>query len=314
MFTKEDIQIYTAFKSFDHLYVKGRVYKARGVKVSDKQGPIKALFNTLLRAFSAEMPDFALTVIVGEHVYKLITDDEGYFEIFQPCEHVLDNDEILIKASFKGDDVEMQIPLDRYEEKENVGIISDIDDTVMVSGVKSFFKLRLLINTAFLNPFRRKPIENAAQAYKKLVRSIDGYGPIIYLSNSPWNIYDYLQAFLDHNEFPEGILMLRDMGWQLLRHREIEEYNKYIEIERMLIAFEKTSFYLIGDTGEKDFDIYRAIAKKHPERIKEIIMVKAGNAEKEAEIQSVIDSKEFGIRMIEQWEKQKEDELNEPKA
>ncbi|MDF1698990.1 MAG: App1 family protein, partial [Saprospiraceae bacterium] len=147
---------------------------------------------------------------------------------------------------------------------------------------------KMLFNTAFVNPFRRKPIENAAEAFHSLLSKSEGQSPMIYLSNSPWNIFDYLQAFLIHNAFPVGELILRDMGMQLLKSRRIIEYNKYVELEKLLLAFGDTTFTLIGDTGELDFDIYKAIYEKYPDRIERIILNMAGNSRKVAE------AKEYG--------------------
>jgi phosphatidate phosphatase APP1 len=106
-----------------------------------------------------------------------------------------------------------------------------------------------------------------------------------------WNIYDYLQAFLLHNGFPVGEVILRDVDMKLLKSREIEAYNKYIEIEKILIAFSETNFTLIGDTGEKDFNIYIAITEKYPDRIERIILNNAGNKEKIAEVKKYVGDK-----------------------
>ncbi len=253
------------------------------------QGPISSLFNTILRVQSRELPNIAIRCGFGIHTFEVVTDSEGYFEVF----HNISTfpaipKKIRIEGDVKGEYIRFERDLRAYLYDVPHGIISDIDDTIMVTRVRSFFKLRLLINSVFINPFRRKPIGNAAEAFHKMLNDSEGQSPMIYLSNSPWNIYDYLQAFLLHNSFPVGEVILRDMGFQLLRSREITEYNKYIEIEKLLIAFSDTTFTLIGDTGEKDFDIYKAILEKHPDRIDRIIMNNAGNQRKIEEINSYI--------------------------
>ena len=97
-------------------------------------------------------------------------------------------------------------------------------------------------------------------------------------------MYNYLKNFLKHNGFPDGIVMLRDMGWQLLKSKTIEEGNKYREIKKILHTFQKSDFILIGDSGELDFNIYQQILDEHPDRIRRVIINKAGNKEKEEEI------------------------------
>jgi len=67
----------------------------------------------------------------------------------------------------------------------------------------------------------------------------------------------------------------------LLKSKSIIQMNKFIEIEKILTAFSDTNFILIGDTGELDFDIYHQLELKYPERIKQVILNKAGNIKKE---------------------------------
>lgn len=287
------VQIYTSLLTSSHLYIKGRVLKDRSPMSFVNQGPISSLFNTLLRALSKEVPSIPIRCYYGVHLFELETDEEGYFEVFHNVTTIeSSSDTFRIEGVIKGETISFTRKLTSYRYNVPKGIISDIDDTIMVSKVRSFFKLRLLINTVFINPFRRKPIDSAAEAFHKMVVHTEGQSPMIYLSNSPWNIYDYLQNFLLHHEFPTGELILRDMGTRLLRSRDITEYNKYIEIEKVLIAFKDTRFTLIGDTGEKDFNIYLAILEKHPERIEEIILNNAGNRKKIQEITAYLDNAE----------------------
>jgi len=242
------------------------------------QGPVSSLFNTMLRMNSRELPNIEIQCKFGDHTYEVVTDCEGYFEVFQNISMLPSIAKtIKIISDVKGEKISFERTLRAYLFDVPHGIISDIDDTILVTKVRSFFKLKLLFNTIFINPFRRKPIKNAAEAFHKMLEATDGHGPIIYLSNSPWNIYDYLQAFLLHNAFPIGEVFLRDLGFQLLRSRTIPEYNKYIEIEKLLIAFKDTNFTLIGDTGEKDFNIYKAILEKYPDKISRIMLNNACN-------------------------------------
>ena len=281
------IQVYTSFVTSSHFYLKGRVLKNKSPMSFVNQGPISSLFNTILRVRSRELPNIPIRCGFGDHTFKVETDCEGYFEVFHNISIFPSSPKkIKIEGQIKNDLISFERTLSAYLYDVPHGIISDIDDTILVTRVRSFFKLRLLINSVFINPFRRKPIKNAAEAFHKMLDGFEGQSPIVYLSNSPWNIYDYLQAFLLHNAFPIGEVILRDMGIKVLRSKEIPEYNKYIEIEKLFIAFKDTTFTLIGDTGEKDFDIYKAILEKHPERVGRIVLNNAGNRKKIKEVEA----------------------------
>ena len=281
------IQVYTAFVTSSHLYVKGRVLKNRSPISFENQGPISSLFNTILRANSKELPDTKIQCVFGPQTFEDITDEEGYFEFIKEVKGLeAIPKKVTLKGNLKGGHVQVDQTLRTYQYDVPHGIISDIDDTLLVTHVRSFFRLKLLFNTVFVNPFRRKPIEHASEALHALLSKSDGQNPMIYLSNSPWNIYDYIQDFLVHNAFPVGELIMRDMGMQLIRTRKLDEYNKYREIEKLLMMFADTNFTLIGDTGELDFDIYKMILEKYPERVDRIIMRNAGNEKKNEEVQS----------------------------
>jgi len=283
---KLHIHTFTAFITESHLYIKGRILRDGPIMDNDRRGVLSSLLVVALRSMSREIENVQISIDLDGHHYQTITDCEGYFEVFEEISHL---DFGLLYASITAEYMDVKTADIHLVKKQvftaSIGVISDIDDTIMMTGVKSFFKSRVLINTLFLNPFRRKPIKGAAVAFRKLAgRSSTDHGPIIYLSNSPWNLYEYLTSFLKHNEFPEGILILRDMGIQLLKSRTIAQRNKFVEIERILMAFSNQKFILVGDTGELDFDIYIAIKERYPEQITQIILNKAGNKKKESMI------------------------------
>ena len=92
--------------------------------------------------------------------------------------------------------------------------------------------------------------------------------PIYYVSSSPWNLYSLLTEFLDLQGIPIGPLMLRD--WDLDRgmiagDRHLSHKG---EIIRQIIGLHPTlPFILIGDSGQQDPEIYKAIVEEFPERI-----------------------------------------------
>ena len=75
------------------------------------------------------------------------------------------------------------------------GVISDIDDTVLVSHVTSPFKMALV--SLFGNAHTRSPFPGVAEFYQALQGGVGGaeQNPIFYVSSSPWNFYDLLHFF-----------------------------------------------------------------------------------------------------------------------
>jgi len=144
-------------------------------------------------------------------------------------------------------------------QKAAFGVVSDIDDTIVYSHVTS--KLRMLLTIAMSNAHSRKPFEGVAAFYRALHR---GVNPFFYVSKSPWNLYVPLAEFLELQRLPEGPLFLRNLGLRMPRD------HKCVAIEAILNAYPKLPFILIGDSGEKDPEIYREIVHRFPARIRVI--------------------------------------------
>jgi phosphatidate phosphatase APP1 len=143
-------------------------------------------------------------------------------------------------------------------------VVSDLDDTVLHSHATSLWQMAKL--TLLHNAHTRLPFEGVAGFYQALQRGRGGeaYNPVFYVSNSPWNLYDLLEDFLDVHGIPRGPLLLRD--WSL-RTLKSGESHKLAAIERLLDAYPGLQVVLIGDSGERDPEIYRQVVLRHPGRV-----------------------------------------------
>jgi phosphatidate phosphatase APP1 len=139
------------------------------------------------------------------------------------------------------------------------GVISDIDDTIVASHVRT--KLRMILAAALSNARTRKPFPGVGAFYRALHA---GVNPFFYVSKSPWNLYAPLVEYLKVQRLPLGPLFLRDLG--LRRERE----HKRRRVEEILAAYPKLSFILIGDSGEDDPEIYASAVHRFPDRIRAI--------------------------------------------
>ena len=149
-------------------------------------------------------------------------------------------------------------------------LVSDIDDTVMVSHSATIFRrLRELLTK---NPRTRRQFEDLASYYRKLAlagTNADTPNPFFYVSSSEWNLFDYLVEFFRYNRLPKGIFLLSQLKyrWQLLISGKNKHEGKLARISRLLEMFPKQQFILLGDNSQHDPIIYTTIAKKFPGRI-----------------------------------------------
>jgi phosphatidate phosphatase APP1 len=137
------------------------------------------------------------------------------------------------------------------------GIVSDVDDTILETGVQRVG--RMILQTLTGSALTRTPFPGAPELYRDLAA---GVNPVFYVSSSPWNLHNFLVTFLQHREFPLGPILLRD----LLGTREGREL-KAGRIEEVFDQHPDLPFVLIGDSGEKDAEIYADIVRRHPGRV-----------------------------------------------
>ena len=147
--------------------------------------------------------------------------------------------------------------------EQGVSVISDIDDTIKHSHVLD--RKELLRNT-FLRPFQAVP--GMADRY----RAWDARGDVAwhFVSASPWQLYGPLSDWAIAERFPPASFHLRTVRlgnvdlWKSLG--ESQDY-KLTTIESLMKAFPKRQFVLVGDTGEKDPEVYGEIARRFPRQI-----------------------------------------------
>ena len=286
-FRKDPLQI-IAFRSYGtktHLYLRGRALEDEDIDL-DKKGWFNLLINSWKRFETDEIRNTPLSITFSNgSIIKCNTDAEGYFLVDESSDDtykLLDNEGWLSYTVAYASDHKRKIQQENQfigqmlvpKLDSSFGVISDIDDTILHTGVASRLKWRVIVNTFFKTPHRRKALEGSAEFYHSLHcgKSKKEANPIFYVSNSPWNLYRYLEFFLKRNNFPKGPILLRDFRTPFDRTPKTELAHKYHEIYNILNTYPKLNFILIGDCGEKDAYIYLDVVKKFPNRISAIYL------------------------------------------
>lgn len=308
-FKKSDpIQIdgYQSYGTSDHLYVIGRALEHEGVNL-DKSGFVNAFRNAYKQFASDELRHTKLRVILPDNrVFYTTTDAEGYFKINEQVEGLgkLANDLGWLQLIVEFDDVtkgveivsknvfpiEMLIP----SKSASYGVISDIDDTILHTGVASLLKWRVIVNTLFKNVGSRTSLEGASEFYQKLHLGTSGSdrNPIFYVSNSPWNLYNYLESFIKNQKFPKGPILLRDFRGPFEKTPKPEKPHKQHEIRNILNTYPDLKFVLIGDSGEHDVDIYLEVAREYPKQIIAVYLRSVKHEKKVKRVRGVLEQYE----------------------
>lgn len=144
------------------------------------------------------------------------------------------------------------------------GLISDVDDTVMVTALPRPFVA--FWNTFVLDEHARIPTPGMAVLYERLVRAHPG-APVIYLSTGAWNVAPTLTRFLSRNLYPAGPLLLTDWGPTHDRWFRSGREHKEENLRRLANEFPDIRWLLVGDDGQHDEELYARFAAEHPERV-----------------------------------------------
>jgi hypothetical protein len=148
-----------------------------------------------------------------------------------------------------------------------LSVISDIDDTIKVSNVTD--KRELLANT-FLRPFKSVP--GMAALYRDWARAGAAFH---YVSSSPWQLYPALSAFLEDAGFPAGSTHLRNFRVKDESFLELfgaPDAFKLPTIEALLARHPERGFVLVGDSSERDPEIYAEIARRHRGQVRHVFI------------------------------------------
>lgn len=261
---------------------RGRILEDPGLAMTlDGSSFVTMLRRAARRYRTDEVPGARVTWTLGDRSGTVTTDEEGYYEFtFEPGDS-FDPDapwhevELRLEAPsfYPGGEVDALHIVRTPSEKATIGVVSDIDDTIVETGAYSLFKhwKTVIANTAET----RTAFPGTGAFYRALTDGAAGEetNPVFYVSSSPWNIYDLFERFMMLNEIPLGPMLLKDFGlteekWFTGGH----DGHKTSMIDGIFDAFPHLKFILIGDSGQRDAAIYAQVARARPERIAAVFL------------------------------------------
>ena len=169
-------------------------------------------------------------------------------------------------------------------------VISDIDDTVMVTGVAN--KLTMYCRMFFQGHEERSAFSGVPGFYEALRDGVSGSddNPVLFVSRGPWSLYDLLERFFaDRGIAEKPILQLREWGLTLQRPLPLRARDhKRALTAAILDMYGEADYVLIGDTGQRDAELYAGIVRACPGRIRAVYLRDVGaGAGRRAEIEGL---------------------------
>ena len=256
------LQMYVGWGTPTNLELTGRVLLPRDMRPASKGDPrLRNFRNIMRRLFSREVGGVEVEGVLDGVSARATSDMDGYFTLrFHPTAPLPGGwHEATVSIAGREGASRARV---QVVEKARFGIISDLDDTVIQSDVTSIPRMLGTVLTG--NARTRTPFPGVGALYRALTKDERERNPIFYVSSSPWNFFDLLWQFLDYRRIPLGPMFLRNWGTDLLKGHGL--YKQGV-IEQLMTRFPQLSFVLVGDSGEKDPEIYAEVVRRYPGRV-----------------------------------------------
>lgn len=268
------IQPYLGYGSRDRVFLMGRVFRQPGFGSSMSEDRLKRdLVDLLRRILRKPVVGARVRVVYKDTMTVVVTDKHGYFRVDMTFGQVPSD------VTWHSVHLSLDKPVDERASTTGefftpthtatYGVISDIDDTVVYTGVANTAKM--LWRLFAMDSDSRVIFPGVPELYQGFYqgRSGEDGNPLVYVSRAPWSIYQVLTTMFQMHQIPNGpILILREWGMKrgsLLPRRARD--HKLDAIRHVLDLYKTIPFVLVGDSGQHDPETYTRIVKENPKRI-----------------------------------------------
>lgn len=222
---------------------------------------------------SAKVGGVPVTIEVGGQQHLVESGRGGYVDVVLPAR---------LEAGWTTASVSIadapagEAPLRIVGPGERLGIISDIDDTVLITALPR--PLLAFWNTFVRPEESRKPVPGMAELYQTLrAREPDAF--VVYVSTGAWNVAPALRRFMDRGGFPHGPLLLTDWGASPDGWFRSGQDHKRSTLRRLVDELPQLRWVLVGDDGQHDPKLYDEIVWARPDDVRLVAVRQLAAAE-----------------------------------
>ena len=284
---KPILQLYRGYANEEELIVMGHVFK----RTYDYDFQKKNLKNarSIINQFRIKtLENFDIYLKCGNQEIHTKTLDDGYFKFCIPLETETNFGwmEYEVSIKYENETITEKGSFIRPH-KGKLGIISDIDDTFLISHTQNFFKKIYIL--LFKNVNDRKVFTDVVPHYQALSsagrNNKEEENAFFYVSSSEWNLYRFIVKFTKIHKLPRAVILLKDI------RRGITDFfmsgrgnhdHKFDKIKHVLEFYPNLKYVLLGDDSQHDPVLYERICKIFPVTVKAVYIRQTGKRQKEA--------------------------------
>ncbi|MBK5193443.1 MAG: App1 family protein [Flavobacteriaceae bacterium] len=295
---KLDLKLYRGYLNDQELIVFGHVFKSWAPdKYRIDRGGIRHAFSIIHMFNISPISNIRVKLEFKGTVVETKTLHDGYFRFSIPFNEELESGwhEFIITCKITDFGiVEIGEVLKPFESK--YAIISDIDDTILISCSNNFFKKMYIILLKNIN--KRKVFNDVVPHYMAL--SIFGqqnekaFNSFFYVSSSEWNLYSFINEFAQIHNLPKAVIKLKKIKtgiMDLLFSGRGSHDHKFEKIKDIISFYPNLQYVLLGDDSQRDPDIYERICKIFPLNVK-AVYIRHTAKDKKQRTQKILDNLE----------------------
>lgn len=215
---------------------------------------------------TAQVAGARLEISVDGAVHQLVADRGGYVDEVVPAQLEPGWHELTVRTE---DGRAGLLPVLVVDPSQRLGVVSDIDDTVMVTRLPR--PLVAAWNYFVRHESAREAVPGMARLYHDLLAAHAGT-PVFYLSTGAWNAAPAIGRFLRRHRFPVGPMLLTDFGPTNTGWFRSGQEHKRTTLRRLLREFPDLRWVLIGDDGQHDPAIYAELVREDPDRVEAVLI------------------------------------------
>jgi phosphatidate phosphatase APP1 len=280
------LQLYRGYANEQELIVMGHVLK----KENDYDFQKRSFKNatSIVNLFQIKtIKNFDVYLKLGDLKIHTKTLDDGYFKFCIPLEKEFNFGWMEYEVSIKHQDKTItSIGSFIRPHKGNVGIISDIDDTFLISHTRNVFKKMYIL--LFKNVNDRKVFKDVVPHYQALSsagrNNKDEQNAFFYISSSEWNLYRFIVKFTKIHQLPRAVILLKDIKTGIadfFMSGRGNHNHKFDKIKHVLEFYPNLKYVLLGDDSQHDPFLYEQICKIFPVTVKAVYIRQTGKYPKE---------------------------------
>ncbi len=297
-----DLQLYRGYVNDQELVVFGHVFSSLAPDKYEIDRKGYRHVKSVIKMFTiSPIKNAEITLQFKDLVVKTKTLNDGYFRFNIPYNQFLESGwhkyKITCRINGKGivEEGELLKPF-----KSKLGIISDIDDTFLISHTHNIFKKLYVILTRNIN--NREVFDDVVPHYKALSRAGQegegSFNSFFYVSSSEWNLYEFILQFARINKLPKAIIKLKKIKTGLadfLFTGRGGHDHKFIKIKDIISFYPQIDYVLLGDDSQQDPNLYERICKVFPLNVKAVYIRQTKSHQKRKVLDILENLEDMGV-------------------